>query len=336
MPLPPILSAARALDSNLLTGCANCVSSPTFDLHVDVTAALRAGKIHPKRAVLEVMVESADDSVAPLADTPVPTPSLKGPRLGSGVDLAEGKDDNDAADGEELTKLLGDMTDGTIKAFQKAVGLAEDGVVGPMTRAMLAVQGLAVPSKVPEGVKLELNDSKTVTWSLETESVPASLAPGVAAGEGKCLTLAAEMQAAFDAWSEPTGIRFVQVVGEAGQVVVEFDDRTSSNDFIFDGPGGALACAAPGSITFDSTEKWELQSVPHPHRKAEAAGARGDFWANASIFSFQVVALHEVGHIIGLGHTTDPADVMSPYYIKGQLSLSENDKARARALYESE
>eukprot|EP01047_Picozoa_sp_COSAG01_P050540 COSAG01_NODE_5121_length_4471_cov_8.084629_3_plen_74_part_00 len=72
--------------------------------------------------------------------------------------------------------------------------------------------------------------------------------------------------------------------------------------------------------------------MPHPQRAAEEAG--GDsFWADASIFSFYVVALHEVGHVIGLHHSDEASDVMSPYYVKGQMTLSANDVARARALY---
>ncbi len=47
----------------------------------------------------------------------------------------------------------------------------------------------------------------------------------------------------------------------------------------------------------------------------------------------KVVALHEVGHLLGLDHSKDPRDVMSPYYIKNQLALSEGDKAAVKALY---
>ena len=50
-------------------------------------------------------------------------------------------------------------------------------------------------------------------------------------------------------------------------------------------------------------------------------------------FSLAAVALHEVGHVLGLGHSEDPKDVMSPYYVASQTKLTENDVSRAAALY---
>ena len=145
--------------------------------------------------------------------------------------------------------------------------------------------------------------------------------------------LIAEMQKAFDLWSEPTGIQFVQM-DEGGEVMIDFTDRSDANETLFDGPGGALANATSGkSITFDNAEKWELVSKPHAHRKVEKEEGGDEFWADASIFLFQSVAIHEVGHLIGLGHSTNPKDVMSPYYNRSQLALTDNDKAVAKALY---
>ena len=37
-----------------------------------------------------------------------------------------------------------------------------------------------------------------------------------------------------------------------------------------------------------------------------------------------VAAVHEIGHVLGLTHSDDPADVMSPYYIATRVALSDN------------
>ena len=43
------------------------------------------------------------------------------------------------------------------------------------------------------------------------------------------------------------------------------------------------------------------------------------------------MALHEIGHVLGLDHTTDPSSVMAP---KVRVrSLSESDRRTARLLY---
>ena len=42
------------------------------------------------------------------------------------------------------------------------------------------------------------------------------------------------------------------------------------------------------------------------------------------------VILHEMGHVLGLGHSKNPEDVMSPWYNASLKALTQNDIDRAR------
>jgi len=100
----------------------------------------------------------------------------------------------------------------------------------------------------------------------------------------------------------------------------------------FDGVGGVLAHAyQPGTATqfgpngtiagdahFDSAETWVDD--------ANDTAAGNDF----DLFT---VMLHEMGHALGLGHSSDPNAVMYAFYQGGRRTLAADDIAGIQAIY---
>ncbi|EFO27186.2 hypothetical protein LOAG_01292 [Loa loa] len=87
----------------------------------------------------------------------------------------------------------------------------------------------------------------------------------------------------------------------------------------FDGFGGVVAHSGypvEGIIHFDGSEYWSID------------GHNG--------LDLRYVALHEIGHALGLRHSNDPKAIMHPYYsdqLKKGFELGEDDILGIRKLY---
>jgi predicted Zn-dependent protease len=55
--------------------------------------------------------------------------------------------------------------------------------------------------------------------------------------------------------------------------------------------------------------------------------------ATAKQFDLESVALHEMGHLLGLGHSTDQNAAMYPYWAGVRRNLNQDDVDGIMALY---
>src|SRR5215217_1013220 len=132
-----------------------------------------------------------------------------------------------------------------------------------------------------------------------------------------------KIQNAFSAWQAVANIEFVQVNDNGAA----FNAAGATGDIrigthAFDGPSGTLAHAyypphngnsAAGDLHFDSAENWSCTT-------------------NGT--DIGIVALHEIGHSLGLSHeNTTAVAVMDPFYNSSLIGLQSDDISGVESIY---
>jgi len=138
------------------------------------------------------------------------------------------------------------------------------------------------------------------------------------------------IQETFDRWADESALSFREVpISESSELSVSFHRGSHGDGYPFDNGGGpdtntlAHAFSPPprgggwaGSLHFDEFERWKDQ-----------AGGRGIRLYN--------VALHEIGHLLGLSHSQDQNAIMYAFYGEDRNDLRADDIAGIQSLYGS-
>ncbi|XP_047969413.1 metalloendoproteinase 3-MMP-like [Salvia hispanica] len=225
-----------------------------------------------------------------------------------------------------------DILESAVKTYQenyhiKPSGIVDDATISQMTTSRCGNPDIANGTNFmqPHGNKHESGSSNIHTVSHYTflpgnpKWPPTKTHLTFRFSPNYPVSSVAPVARAFHKWDLATHFTFAQVgANQNSDMIIEFHRRDHGDGSPFDGPGAVIAHAFPptdGRFHYDGDERWSIGSV---------AGA----------YDLETVAIHEIGHLLGLGHSSVGEAIMFPSISSGQVkNLHPDDIQGIRALY---
>jgi hypothetical protein len=218
-------------------------------------------------------------------------------------------------------KELDEETQKALRSFQRTMGLRPTGEVDVETKVAIERPRCGTPD-LPKD-----DDGPVAGFSLRGCSYQARFrtltfaflngTPDISGNQER-----QAIRNAFATWQAQIPIDFVEVATTNNpNFTIGWFSGDHGDGNAFDGSGNTLAhafypppCGGQhfGKMHFDEAESWTL---------------------NGADFDTETVALHEIGHLIGLNHSTVPGSVMFASYGGQRRALTQDDIDGARAMY---
>ncbi|KAK7067992.1 Matrix metalloproteinase-15 [Halocaridina rubra] len=249
-------------------------------------------------------------------DVPTPAPGLNfttdAPRQGStlhAVKFMQQFGYIPKGDGDADFIFTSEALEKAIKRMQKFGNIPQTGVVDNATVDLMSTPRCGLPDVEPEDIEGFSTHVRRKRYILGGEGWrKRRLTYFVANWSPKLWSIEnvkKELRRAFDAWSTYSHLQFTEVPDPEADIVIFFASYDHHDGYAFDGPSGILAHAYypyefghyGGDVHFDESEEWTIEP------KDEYSG-----------LDFFTVAVHEIGHSLGLSHSPESGSIMFPYY----------------------
>lgn len=212
-----------------------------------------------------------------------------------------------------------------IRAFQMRYGLNQTGTITPETKALLDLPRCGNPDTQPRGgpgqIRAKRYAHSGLKWGKKDLTYRfLSFTNDVSQSEQKHA-----IKKAFQVWSDVTPLTFTERLSGGADIYIKFATFDHGDGYPFDGVGGTLAHAF----------------FPDPYLRGLEGDAHFDDYETFTVNTDQgtdlfIVAAHEFGHSLGLGHSTDLTALMAPFYrYVPDFRLPYDDQLGIQLLYGS-
>lgn len=214
---------------------------------------------------------------------------------------------------------------GAITMYQKRHGLKATGVLDTKTLRMIEQPRCGNPDAAPSGAMSPVAAFEAIGCKYQGNDPEVTFAILNTTGDIDSEDAKAAIRRALATWSAVAKIRFREVAATGFNAKLKFSWHSNDHGdgYPFDGAGRVLAHAFypptcggthAGKCHFDEDERWRIGTT---------GGA----------IDLESVALHEIGHLLGLNHSTVPESVMFASYAGRRRSLSPDDIAGIQSIY---